>query len=119
MNATMLKQLQMSLSAVHRCGILHNDLAVRNVCVSTTGHVRVLDFGNASICRDTAMLSQEVESTVRLVRCDRSPHTSKACLHCSAGRASQVYRKSFRFQCRREASLCPQSRPPCGLFLMT
>jgi len=112
MNATLLKQLQTSLSAVHRCGILHNDLAVRNVCVSANGHVRLLDFGNASICRDTAMLSQEVESTLRLVRCDRSLRTSKACLQCSTGRASQVYRKSFRFQCGREAPLCLRSRPP-------
>ena len=115
MNATMLKQLQASLSAVHRCGILHNDLAVRNVCVSANGHVRVLDFGNVSICRDAAMLSQEVESTLSLVSDDRSLRTSKACLQCSTGRASQVCRKSFRFQCRREAPLCLRSRPPYGL----
>jgi tRNA A-37 threonylcarbamoyl transferase component Bud32 len=111
-NATMLKQLQSSLSAVHRCGILHNDLAVRNVCVSTNGHVRILDFGNAIIYRDTAVLSQEAESTLKLVRCDRSLRTSKACLHCSTGRASQVYRKSFRSQCTREAPLCFRSRLP-------
>lgn len=82
----------------------HNDVAARNVCVNASGHVRIIHFGNASICRDTAVLRQEVESTCRLVKCDRPMRTPKACVQCS-GRASQVYKKTTRFQ-QRQAAPC-------------
>ena len=105
MDAALLQQFQMSLSAAQQCGISHNDVVARNVCANASGHVRIIDSANASICRDTAVLRQGVESTFRLVNRDRPLRTPKACVQCS-GRASQVYKKTTRFQQLQQAAPC-------------
>ena len=72
------EKLQASLSAVHMCGILHNDLSTRNMCVAASGQVKILDFGNAAMCRDLTVLHEEMESALSRVRSNKSQCTAKA-----------------------------------------
>jgi serine/threonine-protein kinase len=44
-----MKQMALGLGALHRVGTVHRDLKPENVLVSTTGHLRLTDFGIARI----------------------------------------------------------------------
>ncbi len=47
-------QIVRGLAAVHERGVLHRDLKPDNVMVDGRGHARIMDFGVASLSRDTS-----------------------------------------------------------------
>mmetsp|Transcript_20084 Transcript_20084/g.39466 ORF Transcript_20084/g.39466 Transcript_20084/m.39466 type:complete len:105 (+) Transcript_20084:1513-1827(+) len=49
--------LSTDLSAVHECGVAHNDVRLNNFVVDTNQVVRVIDFGMASIGASDKMIA--------------------------------------------------------------
>lgn len=43
-----LKHLQMGLSAIHRAGMVHNDIKPENILLSSSGHWQITDFEGAT-----------------------------------------------------------------------
>lgn len=91
------EKLQAPLSAVHACGILHNDMSPRNIAVVASGQVKILDFGNAATCRDLTVLHEETESALSILRSDRSHRTARAMVKVQSGSMS-VFSKVSRLR---------------------
>ena len=61
--ATIGEELMSAIAAVHAAGIVHRDLKPQNVFVTTSGGLKLLDFGTARIRAASAALAEEVVGT--------------------------------------------------------
>jgi|GEM_PF-343974 len=57
------EQMLLGLQAAHKQGVLHRDLKPENVLISLEGHVKLCDFGFASLV-DTEEDGQEIRGTI-------------------------------------------------------
>ena len=56
-------QIVRGLAAIHARGVLHRDLKPDNVMVDGRGHARIMDFGVASLSRDTSRRTAAFKGT--------------------------------------------------------
>jgi HD superfamily phosphohydrolase len=90
----MLEQLVTALSAIHERNILHGDIKPGNVCISTTGKVKLTDFGFAKTidrpaagstfwCQDPTWLHPELRH-IRSLQQIEQPADTRSIIHISS-----------------------------------